>query len=469
MKQEEEKPAQSPPTKMDIDTLYMVPVNNHPDMDEINLKMQIVNNYLVTFSTFVFQKGKFMPLPERERGHFFSNDAYIFLCVYRAVEEDLYKLIDHSIENPETPDISDEYSDEDDIAMHCVVYFCQSARASKVAHSTFKLSTQKELEALISEKFACPFTVEIVEYGREPFALLAHLENDYVMHNGSRTKAAKDPTTFYQIRTDFRYGSTRAYEVKIDELVQTSIDCLYVQSLPDCFLCKGDNVKSSAFDAALELSQRIYNFNTPKAKESESATLDPFACSEDSQVDKYDFRIIDGSNIPEDLIKLIGPKSFAPIHVPNIRPRFFECSTKLGYFGVERMTHFTQKNLFPESCVIIDLGNPDPVFFWIGANASEQIIKFSRYCMDLWLATCQDGRSMNDGMKRLKTFRSFQIAEPKVEAEKVFITVHQGKEPPRFKAFFQGWDDYLLDVNEPGSLFSREAAKKPIQKQPVSQ
>ena len=447
----------SAPTKMDIDTLYVVPMNLHPDTDEINVKMQIVNNYLITFSTFVFQKGKFMPLPEKERGHFFCNDAYIFLCVYRAPEEDLERLINHSLDDSETPDIQDEFMDDDDCAMHCVVYFCQSARASKVAHSTFKLSTQKELEGLVAEKYGCPISVEIVEYGREPFALLAHLENDYVMHYGSRNKPSKEPKTFYQIRTDFRYGTTRGYEVKLEDLVITSIDSLYIQTAPECYLYKGDNVKASAFDSALELAQSIYLFHNPK-KDDSTTVVDPFAC-DDSQVDKYNFRTVSADNLLEDFVLKIGKELFKPIQIPNVRPRVFEFSTRPGYLSVERLTHYTQKNLFPESCVIIDLGHPDPIFLWVGASASEQVIKFTRYCLDIWLNTCQDGRTLTTGIKRKNSFKSFQIEELDADTSEILVIVKQGKEPRRFKAFFQGWDDYLLDIKDPGSLFSRAVVK----------
>ena len=449
---------------MDIDTLYVVPINLHPDMDDINVKMQIVNNYLITFSTFVFQKGKFMPLPEKERGHFYSSDAYIFLCVYRAPEEDLYRLIDHPLEDAETPDIGDEFVDDDDLATHCVVYFCQGARASKVAHSTFKLSTQKELEALIAEKYGCPISVEIVEYGREPFALLAHLENDYAMHAGSRSKPSNDTKRFYQIRTDFRFGTTRGYEVKAEELVLTSVDSLYIQTLPDCFLCKGDNVKSSSFDSALELAQSIYLFHTRKP-DGETPVADPFACNDDIQAEKYDFRTVDSQNPPEEFNAIVGNEFFKIISIPNIRPRVFEFSTRPGYLCVTRLTHYTQKNLSPESCVLIDLGHPDPVFLWTGASASEQVIKFSRYCLDIWLNTCQDGRTLNPTLKRQRSFKSFQVAELTEETKDVLVLVQQGKEPTRFKAFFQGWDDKLLDLKEPGSLFSRAAVKptpKPV-------
>jgi len=44
------------------------------------------------------------------------------------------------------------------------------------------LTTQKEMEELVKRMYKCPLKVKLVDYGMEPFALLAHLENSYTLH-----------------------------------------------------------------------------------------------------------------------------------------------------------------------------------------------------------------------------------------------------------------------------------------------
>jgi hypothetical protein len=42
------------------------------------------------------------------------------------------------------------------------------------------------MEELVKRMYKCPLKVKLVDYGMEPFALLAHLENLYTLHHGSR-------------------------------------------------------------------------------------------------------------------------------------------------------------------------------------------------------------------------------------------------------------------------------------------
>ncbi|KAJ3289119.1 hypothetical protein HK104_007716, partial [Borealophlyctis nickersoniae] len=80
----------SAPSKIRVDAraLYAPPPPNdsqtHPVLEDT---ISHANELLQSFSCFVYQKGRFVQVPDEERGHFFTDNAYVFLCVYRLEEE----------------------------------------------------------------------------------------------------------------------------------------------------------------------------------------------------------------------------------------------------------------------------------------------------------------------------------------------------------------------------------------------
>lgn len=258
------------------------------------------NGLLQNFSIFVFSGGKFVLLPDEERGHFWNGDAYVFLCVYKMEQEqerqnrendnnellkkdtlvakdegsvtalkssnDGEEVVDDDCDNEE-----EEGEEEmDNGSMECVVYFWQGRLAHRLAISTFKFKTQAEMERLMQDLYGCPVKVVYLDPGKEPIALLAHLNNTFILHSGSRkefaqrmdslilsdsqhqeedeyienqqlssgqsriattaaaTVAAIEKTLTYQIWTDLRYRTIRATQV------QSQTSSLVSKN---CFLC----------------------------------------------------------------------------------------------------------------------------------------------------------------------------------------------------------------------------------------
>jgi hypothetical protein len=222
---------------------------------------------LEAFTPFVFQKGKFIKLPDAEKGHFFLQDAYVFLCVYRSTQAQFEALINNPLNSSQIPNLSfpetnsDNSYVDDRIHLNCVVYFCQSKKTSKVPYSTFKLATLKEMEELVFRMYECPIQVQLVEYGLEPFSLLAHLENSYTLHNSSRQdihaplkqNARETLPNLYQIRTDSRYRTTRTVQIDVQSPI-ISKDCfLYLDKiLENHILLKGTDYELSNFEFAVD-------------------------------------------------------------------------------------------------------------------------------------------------------------------------------------------------------------------------
>lgn len=76
----------SEPLKTDLVALFKdryVPVS---DEDALGM-MEEINDFLESMECFVFENKKFVRLPEREFGQFYSEDSYLFVCRYWKLDE----------------------------------------------------------------------------------------------------------------------------------------------------------------------------------------------------------------------------------------------------------------------------------------------------------------------------------------------------------------------------------------------
>jgi hypothetical protein len=463
---------------MDIDSLFYLPYHKIRDTSKIEEKMQQVNSYLEVFNSFVYHQGKFVNLPNVEKGNFYIKDAYVFLCVYYASADKLSKFIEHNLEDSDLPmmneddndvDDEDDEDEEDEKTMECVVYFCQSTQTNKVAYSTFKLYTQNQMENLVDKMYGCKARVELVEYGKEPFAFLAHLENNYVLNIGSRTDPRKDNSKkLYQIRTDFRYATTRAYEIGFDVSTLTSLDLyfLYDSWKGGHVLWKGDSVKQYALDSTFDMIDKLIESNEADQGLSGSHEVpqvnDDDGQDEGNSVLPESCRLIEQGYEPEDFFEYFTNR-IESINIPFTRPQFFICNCTTGYFTVHRLLHYTVSDLSPDSCIIIDVGSPDPVYIWIGSESSEIVRKLVNQCALIWLITCRDGREPNIASPTLEKISEElfkDLKSQKRESMQNIKTIHQGNEPEYFKAFFQGWKHGIASEIDPGNSFSRPLKKR---------
>ena len=452
--------------------------------------MEIVNSFLETFSSFVYYRGKFIALPEEERGHFFEQDAYVFLCVYKATESQLATVLDFPLNSFDIPDLKLDESGidgsvlssetDDTVTLSCVIYFCQSRKTSKVPYSNFKLTTQKEMQDLVKGMYKCPLEVKLVEYGMEPFALLAHLENSYILHSGSRVDRLKDQKTregqrLYQIRTDARYQTTRT--VQVDALTSPLIsrDCFFFMNVINSeeekgaaahILWRGDDFDETLIEFPIEQVKKILELYRVGGNDDCDEKKDHEGSSSRDHHELETLSLPTSVRLIEKENKMPHPFRKLDIIIPMIRipyepPKLFFCSCVHGFFKVERYGHFTQKTLSAESCIMLDPGSDYPLYVWIGSQCSETIRKLVRKSAMIWLNNCQDGRRfiVNSGSSSvedsaLSSLSSQQIMRM-VESDYSIRFLEQGSEPDEFKAYFCAWDADLFRVEEPGNLFTR--------------
>ncbi|KAJ3301510.1 hypothetical protein HDV03_000707 [Kappamyces sp. JEL0829] len=348
---------------------------------------------------------------------------------------------------------------------------------SKVPYSNFKLTTQKEMEDLVRSMYKCPVQVKLVEYGMEPFALLAHLENSYILHHGSRSeflgrqkpKVAAQPS-LYQIRTDERFETTRTMQVDFDSPL-ISRDCFFFfdQALENHLLWRGENFDLSLLELAVEAVIKITQcalFRADSVSESLHSNVIKEANEEEEEEDipttlPENVQFASGLDSPA-LATFYGnlDSNIPFLSIPDSMPKLFTCSCASGYFRVERLAHYSQSHLQPDTCVLIDPGSDQSLFVWMGRDASDVVKKLGMQCAHIWLQNCQDGRYFGPSLKAQHEFVIIEtmVSQPMARGDggSKLQVVNQGYEPAIFKAFFQGWDEKRFQVVEPGNLFSRE-------------
>ncbi|KAJ3258638.1 hypothetical protein HK103_003427 [Boothiomyces macroporosus] len=454
--------------KVDVDAIYRPQYLSLCRQDLMEELMKEVNSLLEAFTIFVYQKGKFIQLPPHEQGHFYSQDAYIFLCVYNSTAKALDMMIDNNVDISDLKDVIALNSDANSPKnIECVVYFWQGPRTNKMAYSTFKLSTQQEMENLVTEMYDCKVRIQLVEHEKEPFALLAHLENNYALHFGTRAQSLKKNREvfpkLYQIRTDRRYRTCRAIEIEMDASYLVSNDCFFVNDSTSQrgFLYKGEYTSDLEFTNAIMSVNLIYQLSNPDIEIDES-TENPLV------VLHKDIRLIDSDNAPGEFWDYF-PEKQLPVKIETGFLRVFSCNCSSGFFKIEELFYYTQSNLTPNSCIIVDPGAPHNLFVWIGSDTSDLVRKLVRQSVVIWLKNCNDGRVMYSPSQAKKKNRQslsqflltsiLSISGLGAEPQDNVTWVYQGKETRQFKAYFHGWDNSMLAVTEPGNLFSREHSK----------
>ncbi|KNC98336.1 uncharacterized protein SPPG_06729 [Spizellomyces punctatus DAOM BR117] len=428
--------------RVDVRALYANPPQEST-VTGIEDTIAHANALLQTFSAFVYQKGRFVQLPDEERGHFFTDDAYVFLCVYRLEEEKeqqkreererrrterrkqginvkpatVAREIDQKFRegsghrrqsstssNPYPPSPTtttySEISDSDDgcssaneppePSVECVVYFWQGRLASRLAYSTFIFKTQQEMEDLVQDMYGCSVRVVHLEQGKEPIALLAHLDNSMVVHRGSRARFGKQDrmvesgwkrSKMYHIRTDARYRTTRAVEVLPRTSSMVSRDCFYIYSLVkgvSSFLWRGKGVSKEEIRKAEGIVEKILQLHGVVYEASTTCRPAPQGLEPSGF-----FNLIEPPHGPV-------PSGTEYYYVPP--PRFLRCSCTQGYFSIEEITHWSQVDLHSDTCVILDPGAPRKLWVWVGSGTSDVVKKLCRKSVEVWLERLDDGR-----------------------------------------------------------------------------
>ncbi|KAJ3144787.1 hypothetical protein HDU89_007751 [Geranomyces variabilis] len=420
--------------RVDVRALYAPPVpHDAATTAGVEATLQHANGLLQQVSAFVYTKGRFVQLPAAEKGHFFSDDAYVFLCVYRLEEErerarrvakELRRRRTRASVGRSGGDTGDDQSSaassergtasdgedasergDDECGVECVVYFWQGRLASRLAYSTFKFKTQSEMEALVKHMYGCEVRVAFLEQGKEPIALLAHMGNAIVVHRGRRSdwlaKVGKPDVLprMFHIRTDMRYKTTRAVEVPVRWGNLVSRDCFYMHAPGEgenSYLWRGRGASKEESRKAESMIGRILAV----VGRGDEVTLPPTPSPTDHLTLTTHILCIQGAE-PPDLVSMLLPPSLHARH-PKVHtgteyyyvppPRFLRCSCTAGYFAVEEVVHWAQADLHPDVCVILDPGAPRTLWVWVGRGASDVVRKLCRKSVEVWLQRLDDGR-----------------------------------------------------------------------------
>ena len=433
-------------------------------------------------------------------------------------------------EEDEEEDGQDDEDDEFglDSTMECVVYFWKGPKASLAALTTFRLKTQKEMQALVTKMYNCDIRVVYLDCGREPVALLAHWGNCLVIRKGGistnskKSNSSSSPSQqnninektavddhdannntpnnntplarMYQIRTDSRYKTTRAFEVEPVASSLISEDCFLVIPIQneekEKYLWMGRDCSKEKVRRAINISNKILGGDWISNLPSESDGATEFGLRCPPGVIKIDeksegsgfWNLLGGKGIYasspiSNNFSLSNMSSSSLVLSPrkNI-VRYFRCSCEPGYFQVESLKDIWQDDLKDSSVIIIDPGSDYNVFMWIGRGSSDVVRKLALKSLEVYFGILNDGRTIpvddtkkvkvdimeSIGLDRYTRLQHLRAATSKPAPGHVTY-INSGSETKEFKAFFLGWDDhsrYTHGVKDPGNSFSREEKQK---------
>lgn len=174
----------SEPLRTDLVALFKeryVPV---PDEEALGM-MEEINEFLESMECFVFENKRFVRLPEREIGQFYSEDSYLYICKYWKVDE-----------SEGDGKINEENEEDEEVGentIECKLYFWQGRDANNAGWLTFTFSLKKKFK-----------DIEIIKLNQQQESpqFLAHFNRKFVIHKGKRktNKLENYDTKMYHLR-----------------------------------------------------------------------------------------------------------------------------------------------------------------------------------------------------------------------------------------------------------------------------
>lgn len=406
--------------KVDARALFAPPPVYQPALITEDM-MNNANSLLTSFNMFLYCRGRFVHIPEEELGTLFTDEAYVFLCVYRLEEESERekrlekerKRIESAAEpisiksaslspfsdigeitpSVSTPGVgrlacaqSPTTPTGDDPNLEAIVYFWKGKHASRLSFSTFMFKTQHEVEGLVRDMYNCSAKVIFVEQGKEPLALLAHMGNTYVARRGKREdffrekKLKRRAPKLFHITTDHKYHTCRAIEITPRYTNLVSRNIFFIESFKEAqqsILWRGRGANREEEKHADAVAQRILSLEDLKNYRLIPQNLEPQYFHTDL--------------LPHDENDIVLPGTenyFVP------QPRFLRCSCASGEFIITELSSYSQSDLLGDSCVVLDPGSPRKMFVWIGATCSDVVVKLTRKSVEVWLEQLDDGRQL---------------------------------------------------------------------------
>ena len=439
--------------KMDVQALLSPPPSVSMDLEFIKNTMAHMDSILVKMNCFVFEKGKYVTLSDSLRGNFYIGDAYIYLCMYQSLKMD---------------------DEQENSGLECVLYFWKGRKAPKRAFATFKFTTQIELQELIQSMYQLPIKIVHIEQGKEPLSFLSHVSNRVLYHQGTLKSHPSTLFCIYHLHLDSKYGTIRAYQLSS----KLSSKRIHLNS-HDAYLCIGLNSSLNSAKNVLWIGKDLQQLE--EFKEASMKLIHPSTDLEISQEDSF-------WNSFQNQMSISGPLNGKPKD-----PRFFKCSCSLGFFSIEEIPLYTQQDLRPDTCCVLEFLDFEctdhSIFLWRGKEASEVVYTLTLKSIYSKLNQGQDSQHWNiresqclsgyfsdsDAPKQKETHlssshtlissrsRSFSsLKSPtlsrkssqmdQIDTKDPVEIVHQGLESPLFISFFHGWDDSFESI-EPSNHY----------------
>jgi hypothetical protein len=525
--------------RVDVRALYAPPPVIDMSAQKIEPMIDMSNAKLHTMMAFIYRDGKYVALDEVHKGHFFNRNTYVFLCIYKISDtpapstprsdssplmmentnspdnltddeqekeelEEEESEKDSDADNEEYNEESEKDSDTDDSKesesnnsdekqsssvklkddsdepqYECISYFYEGQYANKKALTTFNIKTQKEMTTLMQQMYDCPVNVVHVDSNREPIALLAHLNNQIIIHRGSLFTEEHGDLIMYQLWIDRRCGTLRASEVTPSASNLISKDIFLIMSKTGRSVVWIGRYAEEQMETLLEFAKDIVRYRT----ETDVGL----------QKNSHDLEIVKESSEANNFWELFehGVAERPHIIYSNIAPRFLRCSCSTGYFVVEEVIFYQKSDLLDDSCVILDPGTPQKCFVWVGSQASDVVQKLTFKSVEVWLENTSalspmyskrnsfllkpsvtanlgsnrsskvdefidsiteviERSSVSSESNNNRLSKSFRANESDPDGD--VILIHQGKEPFEFKSYFKAWhneaDGLISDPRE---------------------
>ncbi len=335
-------------TEMKSDLVSLFLPRCIPTTDEDNLAMMDeMNEFLESMKCFVFEKKRFVRLPENEYGEFYTEDSYLFVCKY-------WKVVDEEVGDDQSSENQNDHQFDNPI--ECKLFFWQGREANNAGWLTFTFTMKKSFEDIETIK---------MNQQQEIPQFLAHFKRKFIIHKGKRkSKDVVKNTRMYHLRRNPHSPlCTRCVEIEANAENLCSEFC-FIVCVP--FENTDKNSNSSSGIVYVWIGSLA---NADEAKLAEDIANKIYDAS-------YSIQVLNEGEEPDTFFwfGLGGKKDYDKSAEYMKYMRLFRCSNDRGYFAVtEKCIDFCQDELADDDIMILDTGVV--VFLWIGPTSTEIEVK----------------------------------------------------------------------------------------------
>lgn len=363
----------SEPLKTDLVALFVDRYEPAPDEEALAM-MEEINDFLESMECFVFENKRFVRLPEKEFGQFYSEDSYLFVCKYWKIEESTNESSSSAAANKEAAE-NDENEEEEqsDGTIECKLYFWQGRDANQSGWLTFTFSLKKKFK-----------DIEIIKLNQQQESpqFLAHFKRKFIIHKGKRkphNQPAKITNTEGTAAANNNKSlATKMYHLRKNPYSAICTRCIQLQTAKANYLCSEFcYIVCVPFeDSDSSTKGIVYVWIGGKANPDEANLAEEIA--QYMYEDSYSIQVLNEGEEPETFFwhSLDGKKPYDQSAEYMKYMRLFRCSNDRGYFAVtEKCIDFCQEDLSDDDIMILD--NGEFVYLWIGPTSTEIEVKLA--------------------------------------------------------------------------------------------